>query len=1089
MKESVRSAVVPMTIALCLGLSGRVTAADIDAPWAHWEAAEDAYTDITDKLESKWACTDATGHGHVLKCGNQVTLGGTVNGRENVFACEGWGPGWMTFERPALESCTFSAWVRFPLGNLNHYETESAKLIYLLHDLSGLSVSLTKENTIPQDRTSVTLKLEIGDNECLVTAGAGRLLRRKWHHVAVTLNRTAATTADIALYVNGTRAFEWQGVTVPAATVGLTCIGNANTEARSNWGNSLTARFADISVYDAALSASEVAALYATENDKPWLVGHWTMDRIDTDGAGKRTTPDVSGSGNDLEIGSLESLTDGITGSALRFDGVTDGAADAPAVDSFARFTNQDLAMNGEFTLAMWVKKASNQVTADGGRLFKPGNSAYIDFFCDDTAASTKASIFLQYYQGRYNVTTPLTAFLLRADEWTHSVLTCRYAAGDRPDAINNDPAGLELRYYVNGALKWTSGDIVSFDRANLEQYAYELARSDVTASLPEGSPMTFVFGNSPAYNRPFRGTIDDLRFYGTALTDEQVAALYRLPTAVSAGTDFSVAGADAELHGSVGTRSEGGMAPGVTGDLTWTLVSAPDGAAADVSIANAASAVTAVTLPVVGEYVFRMTSGKNGIGAVSEVTVTRLAEPVDTAPTVETCTASPCELSAVAKATVTDQSARVKWTKVSGPGAAWFVDVTATETLVEFSAAGTYVLRVTASNDAGADTETVAVTVGGKALSTRIAEEMRAHWPLTNSSATAGNAQQKDLVNGFTLTPAKGYPDSHWLPCVNGMYTWTLADQEGLKTLYTTDYQLVPPEGGYGNVPPANEWETVSMWMYHEGGRLVPVNYVGLMNCNASHAFMYRPNGGLSTDFELMQIPNGSGKELTMRCRFQGPNANFTNRWVHVLAQINCQATADSEVWVDGHRLEPCSGYSARLEAQRAVNSKYVFGGSEAEGLPSYVNDAGAKVETDKNRGFPGALSDIRIYNRHLDEAEIRYLAAYPRGDENRAPDVTLGVTELRGTVGRPLSVATAVTDDGRPADGALVWRWEVTAGDGSKLSIDDADPAVTEIVGLRKSQGGYTLRLVATDGDRTTYSAPLSLLLDPTGLLILFR
>jgi autotransporter-associated beta strand protein len=86
----------------------------------------------------------------------------------------------------------------------------------------------------------------------------------------------------------------------------------------------------------------------------------------------------------------------------------------------------------------------------------------------------------------------------------------------------------------------------------------------------------------------------------------------------------------------------------------------------------------------------------------------------------------------------VSNASEGTLWTLVSGPGDAIFTDATAASTTVTFSAAGNYVLRLTATTSAGSSSRTLAVSVSP---ADPFASWQELHWPGVSDPTVIGQA------------------------------------------------------------------------------------------------------------------------------------------------------------------------------------------------------------------------------------------------------------------------------------------------------------------------------------------------------------
>src|SRR6266511_3575710 len=156
---------------------------------------------------------------------------------------------------------------------------------------------------------------------------------------------------------------------------------------------------------------------------------------------------------------------------------------------------------------------------------------------------------------------------------------------------------------------------------------------------------------------------------------------------------------------------------PGTT-TLNWTKQSGPG----TVSFTDATAATTTVSFSSAGSYVLRLTANDSALSSYADVTVTvNPAAATNTAPSVSIDPVAPITLPAGANLTghVSDDGlpnppgeTTLAWTKQSGPGTASFTNATTAATTVSFSAAGSYVLRLTANDSALSSYADVTVTV-----------------------------------------------------------------------------------------------------------------------------------------------------------------------------------------------------------------------------------------------------------------------------------------------------------------------------------------------------------------------------------------
>src|SRR6185295_8039115 len=166
------------------------------------------------------------------------------------------------------------------------------------------------------------------------------------------------------------------------------------------------------------------------------------------------------------------------------------------------------------------------------------------------------------------------------------------------------------------------------------------------------------------------------------------------------------------------GTASDDGLPTGSTLAVTWTKVSGPG----TVVFANPSAATTSTTFSsAVGTYTLRLTATDGALSSTSDVNIdVNAAVVANTAPHVSAGSSQTITLPASTSlsGTASDDglptasSIALTWTKVGGPGAVTFGSPSLSSTSASFSSAGTYALRLTATDGALTSTADVVVTV-----------------------------------------------------------------------------------------------------------------------------------------------------------------------------------------------------------------------------------------------------------------------------------------------------------------------------------------------------------------------------------------
>ncbi len=210
----------------------------------------------------------------------------------------------------------------------------------------------------------------------------------------------------------------------------------------------------------------------------------------------------------------------------------------------------------------------------------------------------------------------------------------------------------------------------------------------------------------------------------------------------VSAGEDQTITlPASANLDGTV--TDDGQPNPPGACTAQWTSTSGPG----QVDIADSTAVDTTASFSAVGTYVLRLTASDGSLQAADEVTITvQTASGANAAPTVDAGDDQAAALAAAVPldGTIVDDGLpnppgawTCVWTQQSGPGTTTFADASAVDTTATFSAAGAYVLRLTANDGALTGSDDVTITVNAGATNTGTVAFDASSYAGTDASAT----------------------------------------------------------------------------------------------------------------------------------------------------------------------------------------------------------------------------------------------------------------------------------------------------------------------------------------------------------------
>ena len=304
------------------------------------------------------------------------------------------------------------------------------------------------------------------------TAASGNF--NKWFHITCTYDGST-----VRVYVNGVQ----QGT----ASVSGTIFSSTNTITIGRWSGASTDFFRgsidDVRIYNRALSAQEVALLYAlgsanaahsnTVTLNTGLVGYWTFDGPSLNWK-MNTVSEVSGNGNTgslVNMSTTSSVVLGKIGQALKFNGSTASYVNAGTIASYPLTI---------FTDCAWVN---------------PSNTA-----TNRTIIAGSGNSFPQFRISNTNVLQLLKANIVGVGATTATVSSGVWSFV----CVSYDASG-NYKFYINGAVSSSGTNLQIFSNSN------------------------FQIGIQTSLGEKFSGTIDDVRIYNRVLSSQEVQQLYAL--------------------------------------------------------------------------------------------------------------------------------------------------------------------------------------------------------------------------------------------------------------------------------------------------------------------------------------------------------------------------------------------------------------------------------------------------------------------------------------------------------------------------------------------------------------------------------
>jgi beta-galactosidase len=352
-------------------------------------------------------------------------------------------------------------------------------------------------------------------------------------------------------------------------------------------------------------------------------------------------------------------------------------------------------------------------------------------------------------------------------------------------------------------------------------------------------------------------------------------------------------------------------------------------------------------------------------------------------------------------------------WSRLSGPGLVAFGNTNTLATSAQFPVEGVYDVRCSANNGSLA-TADLTVVVNPVSILTN---GLLAWWKMDesggNTAFDASNNGRNATVDGAVFT--SGYLSNalHF----NGS---------------TNDATFASPD---------SQQITIAAWAKADGHG--NSQYPRILD-TPGYRFYFRfdSQGTNGLDFATYSTGNGDW--------FSGDDTISTGAWYHVAVSYDRSNFGNvPALYVNGVRLN-LSTISSPSGTQPPYNGT------------GYIGN-----KSDLSRAWSGSLDDLRIYNRILDDAEIRALASMPPG--NLAPVVHAGANQIVVWPG-PAILKGVISDDGQPnPPGSVSVRWSVVSGPGV---VTFSQQSALSTSASFSASGSYVLRLTADDGQVRTSS-----------------
>ncbi|GAB7193465.1 hypothetical protein NUM3379_41750 [Kineococcus sp. NUM-3379] len=443
------------------------------------------YAGRTDGPSLRWKLDDGTGSTTTADSSGAANPGTTT------------GAAWTTGRSGSALSFTGNATTQYAESTRPAVRTDRSYTVSAWMYLTSLGATGDSQTAVSQvggSTTAFALGYKRGTGWRFVVTAAGgattpvNLLAtptlNTWYHLVGVYDQAAGSAT---LYVDGVRSGPVTGL--PTLLDGTGSLQVGRVLYTGTWTDAVTGRVDDVKVWNRALGQSEVAAL----DDPAASLGRYAFS--ETSGYSAADTSGRSPAKN-LTVVNTQLGSGGKVGNGLVLDS---------ALSQYAYSTNSVAPVGRSFTVEAWVLTSSLGAAgayqdavsqeAEGGSLFWLG-------FANDGGASGRWTFGMNTGSGKSEASSNLAQS--PANTWTHLV------------GVYDDAAD-EVRLYVDGAQKATATHTAAWVPAYGTAFNVGRGRNN-------GQPANY-----------WKGTLDEVRVFGRALTPAEATGLY---SASGTGTD-----------------------------------------------------------------------------------------------------------------------------------------------------------------------------------------------------------------------------------------------------------------------------------------------------------------------------------------------------------------------------------------------------------------------------------------------------------------------------------------------------------------------------------------------------------------------
>ena len=602
-------------------------------------------------------------------------------------------------------------------------------------------------------------------------------------------------------------------------------------------------------------------------------------------------------------------------------------------------------------------------------------------------------------------------------------------------------------------------------------------------------------------YWYPLNGQLDEVSLYNRALSTDEVQAIHAAgasgkcivpasPTLLSVNPSTGQQGQQnlpVVVTGQFTHFAQGATTASFGAGITVTLltVNSPTSAAAVLSMDPAAQ---------IGSRVVTLTTGSEVVTLLNGFTVTAA---LNLPPVVSAGSNQSIALpdSATLHGVVTDDGLPLgiltaAWSKVSGPGTVAFSRPADPVTTVSFSANGTYVLRLQATDGALSASSEVTITVDPCLTSKEPGIRLAGVAPGDFIQLADGRLRMYEgTYDNVSTVKLVGYVSSDgmsWAPEAGISFTPTgdVKAVAWVRVIRLTDssYRMYFL-GNYSTSGPGFLWRIYSAvspdgltWTQEPGIRVDIGGPNGCVNLGAP---------------DIMRLSDGS-----LRMYYSCSRALATTGGIILSA-----TSADGLTWVaePGVRLTPTAVFTGGLDFPQVLSlpdgSYRMYYSAFIISSPAYIGQELSATSSDLPNWTPEPGIRLALGpSGSLDDSDAAFLRFVPLPDftfrayyhgfghgqsigmlsarwcsigTNNPPSVNAGGDQTVPLATGVVSLAATATDDGLPVGGALSYQWSAVSG---PASVTFASPSAASTAAQFVTPGGYVFRVIVGDGQLFT-------------------